>query len=661
MAEQETSVNKSKMYSDAPIEDAKSFNFEAYSKVISEIILNKENKTPFSIAINGKWGRGKTTLMRTIREELKRESGEGNNRKVKSVWFDAWKYPETDSMLAALVFEIFEEMASEKGLIDKLKVKMVGDKQINILKAVSDIARTLTVSQVEFDKWLEDPAYKGKLSFYDLFQGYMKEILTTFVLEKEEGEYSDKEGVLVIFIDDLDRCPPKQITKVLESINLFFDQEGCFFVFGADLPMVSKAIDFDYEKLEGFSGIDYIKKMIQLQFDLPEIGEGDITNFIEKELKIEDQLIQYFDLIIIGLESNQREIKRFLNSLNLMRMLGESIFKENYVEELLIKWSILNFASPDFIKQINEEPEISSIIIKMEEISGMEKDRIEKHIESLDESDKELINNFKQNEKIFEKILSVLRFGDNKFIDSDINTYLFLSRVASQEPGRIIEPGTDDGLYDLLTNRDIYKNRKGGEKFKEISESEQQEFINLFLSNLEKGDEPERNDAAYVLKKRYMRDKIAVNVLIRKLEEKNAFVKKTVVEILGLKGELEALIEAKVLEDNDPTVRTAAVEVLGKIGGKRAIYKLIEKLEDNDLTVRKAAVEALGKMEDKRAIRPLLKKLEETDPSILIATLDSIARIGASDWYILSAVDQLTGHENNDVNTAAKKTYETLR
>ena len=456
MAEQETSVNKSKMYSDAPIAGAKSFNFEAYSKVISGIILNKENKTPFSIAINGKWGRGKTTLMRTIRGELKEKSGKENNRKVKSVWFDAWKYPETDSMLAALVFEIFEEMASENGFINKLKAKKVGGKQINILKVFSDIARTLTVSQVEFDKWLEDPAYEGKLSFYDLFQKYMKEILTTFVLEKEKGEYSDKEGVLVIFIDDLDRCPPKQITKVLESINLFFDQEGCFFVFGADISMVSKAIDFDYKNLEGFSGIDYIKKMIQLQFDLPVINEGDVRDFMENELKIEKELKENLEPIIAGLESNQREIKRFINSLNLMRMLGESIEIEGYEEELLIKWSLLNFSSKDFIEEVNKN---SGLIIEMEKISMMENDKREKYIEILDESYKKLCKIFIEDEKI----LKILQSGEKKFEKTDIRGYIFLSSVAPKEPEETREleigPKTDLRRADLrgkdLHGRDL--------------------------------------------------------------------------------------------------------------------------------------------------------------------------------------------------------------
>ena len=399
MVEQEKSDMKYNMYSDSPIENASLFYFETYSDVISEIILNKENKTPFTIAINGEWGRGKTTLMKTIQTTLinSEKSKNDDNRKVKCVWFDAWKYSETDSMLAALVLEIFIEM-ERNGLINKLKSVLAGsDKKWNFIKVFADIVKILGAGIVplpEFDKWLEDSAYKKHLSFYVHFHDYMETIIKTFVLDEKEdggGKFSDEEGVLVIFIDDLDRCPPKKIAKVLETINLFFDQEGCFFVFGADISLISKAIDVEYKPI-GFSGEDYIKKMVQLKFDLPAIGEVDIINFIKKELNFEDEFEPNFELIKEGLERNQREIKRYLNSLNLMRMVGKSISKEKYEEELIIKWNILNFISPDFIKEINDE---QKIIIQMEEIAGMEKDRIEKYIELLDEPYKGLINNFK--------------------------------------------------------------------------------------------------------------------------------------------------------------------------------------------------------------------------------------------------------------------------
>ena len=351
MTEQKSPIKSSRIYTDIPIKDAKHFNFEAYTDAISRIIFNKENKTPFTIAINGNWGSGKTTLMKSLREKLKRKTSFENNRKVKTVWFDAWKYSETDSMLAALIVEILQEMGRENQL-EKLKAILVGGKQINIIKQFSDLARVLTRGQVEFDKWLDDPEYKKKLSFYDLFQDYIKKILLTFVLEKEKEDYTDREGVLVIFIDDLDRCQPKNIIKILESINLFFDQEGCFFIIGMDISLVSNAINFEYKNFDGFCGNDYIKKMIQLQFNLPALREEDIQEFMENELEIEESIKLYFDIIIKGLEINPREIKRFLNSLDLMRMLGKSIKNLNYDEELLLKWSILNFSSEDFIREV---------------------------------------------------------------------------------------------------------------------------------------------------------------------------------------------------------------------------------------------------------------------------------------------------------------------
>lgn len=445
MVEQVPSVKKSKMYSDNPISDASRFNFEAYSDAISKIILDKENKTPFAITINGEWGKGKTTLMKTIRNKLETESGKGGNRKVRSVWFEAWKYSETDSMLAALIFEIFKEMGKSGGMIDKIKAMMVSGKKINVLKEFSDVIRLPTMGLVEIDKWFEDQVYKKELAFYDLFQDYMEIILMTFVLKIENGEFHDEEGVLVIFVDDLDRCPPKQITKVLESINLFFDQEGCFFVFGADISLISNAIDMEYKDIKGFSGVDYIKKMIQLQFDLPAIGEKDIMEFMKKELKIEDELKVYFEMITKGLESNQREIKRFLNSLNLMRMLGESIEIKGYEEELLIKWSVLNFSSKNFIKEINKNHEL---IIKMEEISRKTIEERNEFIEKLDEPYKKLCNIFRQDEKI----INVLKSGDKRFKDIDISSYVFLSSVAPKEPGEKgikIEPGANLREADL--------------------------------------------------------------------------------------------------------------------------------------------------------------------------------------------------------------------
>lgn len=588
----EIMVVTSEINTDIPLKDAKQFKFGAYAETISEIILNQKNETPFSFLINGKWGSGKTTLMNTIRNKLEDplfskkiadELPKGKNiRKVKCVWFDAWKYSETDSMLAALVSEIFKEMGKDGKIKSRLYAKLFGGIQIDLLKQMSDLANVLSAGRFEIDKWFKDPDYKKKLSFYDIFQEDMEKIRRVFVLDKkvkkrylfnwekipgkdnkrlidflkqnfsiewiekakfnknDDGKIiritngnkflsltlndkktnvnlqiddgrtdklfvmnkygklkiyrkdSDKEGALVIFIDDLDRCPPKNVTKVLESINLFLDQSGCFFIFGADISIVSKAINLEYKDLEGFSGREYIKKMIQLQFDLPEILDKDIRTFIESlgaeeslclfnwdgisgkddgglrkyltkkfnadwlnaakiekidddrtinvyakenakekyihlrlnekknrvHLKIDDgrtyELIAKTEddklniyssdifMIVKGIENNQREIKRFLNNLNLHKILGKKLKLGStgmgFDNNLLIKWRILNSYSEKFINAVKKQ---KRLLIDMQEYSRDGK-KFEDFINKINPVEEKKREKERKNKKIME-------------------------------------------------------------------------------------------------------------------------------------------------------------------------------------------------------------------------------------------------------------------
>ena len=64
--------------------------------------------------------------MKTLQKRLNESSNEKSQRKVKTVWFNAWKYSETDSILSSLVREIYDEMErqdifTKQGFVDKTK------------------------------------------------------------------------------------------------------------------------------------------------------------------------------------------------------------------------------------------------------------------------------------------------------------------------------------------------------------------------------------------------------------------------------------------------------------------------------------------------------------------------------------------------------------
>jgi hypothetical protein len=42
----------------------------------------------------------------------------------------------------------------------------------------------------------------------------------------------------VIFLDDLDRCPPHQVVQILEAVNFLSSAAPCFIIIGADYRKV---------------------------------------------------------------------------------------------------------------------------------------------------------------------------------------------------------------------------------------------------------------------------------------------------------------------------------------------------------------------------------------------------------------------------------------
>ena len=212
-----------------------------------------------------------------------------------------------------------------------------------------------------------------------------------------------------------------------------------------DINFVSNAVDSEYKKLgiDESLGKDFIKKMIQLQFNLPAIRPEDVKNFIENEIKVDEQIHQYIEIIIKGLEKNPREIKQFLNSLNFLRRLGKSIKNLTIEDELLIKWCILDFISEDFVREVKIDNEFlldMQIIAREGEHALRDSEQQEHQIElehdigwgapEAIEKRKERYDKFKNNIKIFD----ILKSGNIIFDIKNIPTYIYFSGISPKEP-----------------------------------------------------------------------------------------------------------------------------------------------------------------------------------------------------------------------------------
>jgi len=375
---------------DNPLETDADFGFSAYIDTISDLIANGRNKTPLVIGIYGKWGSGKTTLMRSIAHKLKNTPAyaEPPFRRCKPVWFQAWKYKDEDEILAALLEQILNTMARDDFFSKFKKEIETFIQSLNPGNFFSVLLKKYT--GVDTKELFQELAHKKKLGFYDEFERSFKRLIWTYLSGRpqfnETEVYKDENGALTVFIDDLDRCPKTRIVGVLETIKLFMDISGCVFVIGADNEIITRALENSYQENAG----RFMDKIIQVTFNLPKKPETEFSSFIDRimetaEQQIDPLLKEHLSLILPVLENNPRNFKRFLNDFSLQK--GLVTHKEINVETHLLLWNIIEKGFPSFYQALKRDRGYFTLEALIKVIHEVQKKAGDKGIDSLDASE----------------------------------------------------------------------------------------------------------------------------------------------------------------------------------------------------------------------------------------------------------------------------------
>ena len=356
--------------SDEPEDRATEFGFGAYAKTLTELIAFKENRTPLVIGIYGPWGSGKTTLLKTVQESLTRLPSNETLRPCKTVWFQAWKYAEEDALLAALIEEIFKAMRHAgfpnrvKGEIEKFC------QRLNVTEAVKAALEAFTGNSADLSKAVGKLMHEDKLPFYETFKSSFERLIWAYVTTTglmSDEDFNDERGALVVFIDDLDRCPQPRIVSVLETIKLFLDIKGCVFVIGAARDAIESAIRHRYGR-HGEAAL-FLEKLVQVSFTLPKIPEDDIGKFMMRCAPNNKVLQEFTPLLAKILNFNLRAVKRFVNNLSFL----QSLFVNRGLTteaNALVQWNVLEYAFPELAKLVKDNA--GNISVFQEKIKALE-------------------------------------------------------------------------------------------------------------------------------------------------------------------------------------------------------------------------------------------------------------------------------------------------
>jgi len=267
---------------DLPIDKAWRLNHELVTKNLVKFLQSENLATPLSIALQGDWGSGKTSILKTLEKKLKTK----NNHLV---FFESWKYEYSNPTL---------------GLVNKIISEMVEDKEtiIKVLKLAANIF-VRRFLQTDLDEIVNTIKESSEAS----------QSLTKMLEESITQKLGDDKK-LIIMIDDLDRCDVENCLMLLALVKLFLDIKNCICIAAVDFKRLEQAWSSKYglgvdSKKEGQS---YFDKIFQIKIVIPNPEKQNIKSYISSLVG------KPFPEELLGImaefsQSNPRSIKRMLN------------------------------------------------------------------------------------------------------------------------------------------------------------------------------------------------------------------------------------------------------------------------------------------------------------------------------------------------------------
>ncbi len=327
-------------------------DFNLYANAIVNIVRNSHPK--FTIGIFGDWGTGKTTLINAVDKVLQ------TDKDLIRIRLEPWRYKQEQFPLVSLLKSIAFSLPSEKQF-QVLKRKLETS-AINYLKKTPDILTSIISKYASEEDEISDEmldTFKRELnSKIQLIAELDRDTVYFDGLEEIKKELrnlrlDNPAFRIIVFVDDLDKCPPKRALEILELVRIFHDIEGFVYIIGISHDMIIKYSNIENNKMS-IDGEHYIKKLIQIPITLPKWSNHDIVNLVKDLIKkgmihdkFKDVVEKNIDLISVAIDNNPREIKRFLNNF----FVAHEIFsgKKNFEAKELIFSGKKNFEAKELL------------------------------------------------------------------------------------------------------------------------------------------------------------------------------------------------------------------------------------------------------------------------------------------------------------------------
>jgi hypothetical protein len=324
--------------------------------------------TPITIALQGEWGSGKTSLMNLLKHNL----CDKEDAPYFPIWINTWQYSLMKTPSQAIM-SILEGIINQIGALSPSKQKWAESKKKigGIFKKMATVGTKIAAGAVGIDGGLvdelmesEEDAQSDIVQLKEEISGLINQILV---------ENPKKKG-FTFYIDDLDRIDPPVAVEILELLKNIFDLENCVFILAIDYDVVIKGLKPKFGELTEKNEREFrsfFDKIIQLPFSMPVASYNVDTFLVDALKKIEfftDEELEDIELAEklseitrLSVGTNPRSLKRLTNTLALISIINNKLNRGEgaSVEKLgkLINYALvcIQIAYPYIYNQLGEE------------------------------------------------------------------------------------------------------------------------------------------------------------------------------------------------------------------------------------------------------------------------------------------------------------------
>jgi hypothetical protein len=222
------------------------------------------------------------------------------NKKAKTILEDAYKNQQAKQA---------EEIANSMKMSPAQKIAELQDEisqgslaaydtLINLLEAQAEAERQLIGPSAKYSSLMEfvqsrlDAAtYENQLGLMHQVRQDIDELTYSLADGAREDVFPRGKPRVILYIDDLDRCPPSRVVEVLEAVQLLLNTKLFVIILGLDTRYITRALEKEYKEIlqhEGDpSGLDYIEKIIQIPYRVRPIERDSLQKYLAMQMDVE--------------------------------------------------------------------------------------------------------------------------------------------------------------------------------------------------------------------------------------------------------------------------------------------------------------------------------------------------------------------------------------